>query len=178
MLDFIYSNYKAWESIGISLEIWSTEHESLALFVFSVSNARHECQVVDTRAYSSVLVWHCIRALLYILCVCVCFMFVCVCVCVCVCVYVREGGWVCACKHVCICLTKCLNILYPYRYPYCDCHWNYCTTVLGLYNLCICTCYSLLHLCSNYTTEMLHYFILCTCYALCIKARQTKISWS
>ena len=143
--------------------------------MYSISNASHECQVVDPRAYSSMRVWHCIRVLLYILCVCVC-LYLCVYVCVCVC---KRGGWVCACMRVCVrasmyafVLTKCPNIPGTHIVIVIE------ITVLSLYNLYICTCYSLLHLCSNYTTEMLHYFILCSCYALCIKARQTKISWS
>ena len=60
-------NYKASESISVSQEIWSTEHDSVTLLVFSLSSARHKCRVVDPRSYSSVWVRRCIRAVLYFL---------------------------------------------------------------------------------------------------------------
>ena len=58
-------NYKASESISVSREIWSTEHDSLALLMFSLLSVRHKCRVVDPRTYSSVRVRHCIRVVLY-----------------------------------------------------------------------------------------------------------------
>ena len=69
MSDFIEQwytcNYKASESISVSREIWSTEHDSLALLVFSLSSARYECRVVNPRSYLSVQMRCCIRAVLY-----------------------------------------------------------------------------------------------------------------
>ena len=56
---------KAWRSTSVSWEIWSTEHDSLALLVFSLSSPRHKCRVVDPRSYLSVRVWCCIKTVLY-----------------------------------------------------------------------------------------------------------------
>ena len=55
LLEFIKNdNSKASKSISISVETFLAKHDSLSLFVFSLLNVRHKCQVVHPRSYSSV----------------------------------------------------------------------------------------------------------------------------